>query len=79
MAPDSNKVMPVFGSWIAAHDGEQRYAAMKKQEIAGNARELRSKIAGWLLTYTGKTPVRIDAFERLLLEIFEHDPAGFVR
>ena len=38
MAPDSNKVMPVFGSWIAAHDGDQRHAARNKQEVAEELR-----------------------------------------
>ncbi len=51
MAPDSNNVMPVFGSWIAAHDSDQRHAAMKNQEIAGKARVVKFKMAGWLLTY----------------------------
>ena len=38
MAPDSNKVMPVFGSWIAAHDVDQRHAARNKQEVAEKAK-----------------------------------------
>ena len=51
MAPDSNKVVPFFRSWIAAHNGYQQRAAARKQEVTGKAKCVMFRIAGCLPIY----------------------------
>lgn len=51
MAPDSDKAMPVFGSWMAAHNGYQQLAAGNKHGMTGKAKGLILRTTGCLPTY----------------------------
>lgn len=77
MAPDSNKVVPVFGSWIAARDGDQRQGARNKQEVAGKAKGRDSN--GRLAVHVqGRGLLRLMLSQGCFLKIVERDPADLV-
>ena len=82
MAADSQSMMSVFGSLIAAsgrsvnvwrkHIDEKSFSRIENHRVEKTEWAVRGE-------HTWNTAIRIDALEWLFLEIFDLHPAGFIR